>query len=359
MAEGCKFKSFLGATLLLSCVSVQAQSNVTLYGVVDGGLIYTSKTLNTVTGQNGGRTFAMNDSGITSSRFGLKGTEDLGGGLKVNFNLESGIDIANGGYSDSNGNFFGRQAWLALDGRFGTVTAGLQYSPFFIALIESDPRFFTQFGSGLVNLIGSVGGTSAFTSNAVSYTSPGIAGFVGEVLVALGGAAGNFQAGRQYSASLTYQGAALMVNASIFDGNSGGTVQTPIPTTVAFEGRTFGAAYNFGPVTARASFTNYKVAGSFNSNVFGAGLDSYVLPVLDINGGVWVTSDRNHTANHSLMIALGTQYFLSKATSLYAQVGVVNNHGAMNTGLSVAPFSALHGVSGTTTGVGAGIEHMF
>ncbi|MGA7815392.1 porin [Caballeronia sp.] len=357
--KGHELKSVLGAVLLMFCGLAQAQSNVTLYGVVDGGLLYTSKTLDTVTGQNAGKTFAMNDSGLTSSLFGLKGTEDLGGGLKMNFQLESGIDIANGGFSDSNGNFFGRQAWVALDGNFGTFTAGLQYSPFFIALVESDPRGFTQFGSGLVNLIGNVGGTSAFTSNAVSYTSPNIGGFMGEALIALGGEAGNFQAGRQYSASLTYQGAALMVNASIFDGNSGGTAQTPIPTTVAFEGRTLGVGYNFGPVTARASFVNYKVAGSFNSDVFGAGVDGYVLPQLDISGGVWVTSDRNHTANHSLMVALGTQYFLSKATSLYAQVGVVNNDGAMNTGLSVAPFSALHGASGTTTGVGIGMKHTF
>ncbi|MFM0341485.1 porin [Paraburkholderia fungorum] len=359
MVKGWTLKSALGAISLMSCGLAQAQSNVTLYGVVDGGLLYTSKTLNTATGQNGGKTFAMNDSGLTSSRFGIKGTEDLGGGLKVNFNLESGIDIANGGFEDSNGNFFGRQAWVALDSKFGTFTAGLQFSPFFIAMVESDPRGFTQFGSGLVNLIGSVGGTSVFTSNAVSYTSPNIAGFVGKALIALGGAAGNFQAGRQYSASLTYQAGALMVDASIFDGNSGGTVQTPVPTTVAFEGRTLGVAYNFGPVTARASFVNYKVAGSFNSDVFAVGVDSFVLPQLNINGGVWVTSDRDHTANHSLVVAVGTQYFLSKATSLYAQVGVVNNDGAMNTGLSVAPFSALHGASGTTTGVGIGIQHNF
>ncbi|OAJ53675.1 porin [Paraburkholderia ginsengiterrae] len=359
MMKRLALKSALGATTLAFFGLAHAQSYVTLYGVVDGGLFYANKTLNTVTGQSGGATFAMNDSGLRSSLFGLKGTEDLGGGLKVNFNLESGISIANGGPADSNGNFFGRQAWVALDGKFGTFTAGLQFSPFFIALVESDPRYFTQFGSGLVNLIGNVGGTSAFTSNAISYNSPNIAGFVGKVLIAFGGAAGNFQAGRQYSASLTYQGAALMLNASIFDGNSGGTVQTPIPTTVAFEGRTLGAAYNFGLLTARASFINYKVAGQFNSDVFGVGVDSFVLPELDINGGIWVTSDRNHTANHSLMVALGTQYFLSKATSVYAQVGVVNNDGAMNTGLSVAPFSALHGVSGTTTGVGVGIEHTF
>jgi len=80
------------------------------------------------------------------------------------------------------------------------------------------------------------------------------------------------------------------------------------------------------------------------------------LPELDINGGVWVTSDRNHTANHSLLVSLGTQYFLSKATSLYADVGVVNNHGAMNTGFSIAQ---INGVTGTSTGVEVGVRHSF
>lgn len=356
---GMKSWSFVAAILLMGCGLAHAQSHITLYGVVDGGFLYTSKTLNPATGQNGGKTFAMNDSGLTSSRVGINGSEDLGGGLKASFDLESGIDIANGGYEDSNGNFFGRQAWVALGGNFGTLTAGLQFSPFFVALIESDPRGFAQFGSGLVSLIGNVAGTSVFTSNALSYTSPNVAGFVGKALIALGGTAGDFQAGRQYSASLTYQNAGLMVNAAIFDGNAGGTAQTPIPTTVPFEGRTLGVAYTFGRVTARASFVNYKVAGSFNNDILGLGIDSFVHPKLDVNGGVWLTSDRDQTANHSILIALGTQYFLSKSTSLYAQVGMVDNAGAMNTGLSVTPFSALHGASGTTTGMDVGIEHTF
>jgi predicted porin len=92
MVDGWALKSALGAMSFMFCGLTQAQSNVTLYGVVDGGLLYTSKMLNTVTGQNGGKTFAMNDSGLTSSLFGLKGTEDLGGGLKVNFDLESGFE---------------------------------------------------------------------------------------------------------------------------------------------------------------------------------------------------------------------------------------------------------------------------
>lgn len=350
-------KIVAGAAGLMFAGMVRAQSSVTLYGLVDGGLLYTSKTLNSATGQNAGKQFSMIDSGLSPSQFGIEGTEDLGDGLKAKFKLESGFSVATGAYNDSNGNQFGRQAWVALDGKFGEVKAGLQFSPFFLAVYDSDPRDASLFGSGAVTYIDNVLGTGIFNPNAVSYTTPRLAGFEGSVMYALGGEAGNFQAGRQYSASLKYDNGSLMVNAAVYDGNSGGTGQTPIPTTEEFEGRTLGASYKFGKLTAKASFANYKVAGSFNSNVYGGGLDYLALPDLDFNGGVWVTSDRNHTANHSLMAALGTQYFLSKRTTAYAQVGVVNNHGAMDTGLSVN--GALYGVQGTTTGVDIGIRHTF
>lgn len=342
---------------LTASVNSFAQGSVTLYGLVDGGFLYTSKTLNAATGQNAGSQFSMIDSGSAPSQFGLRGTEDLGGGLKANFNLESGISLANGGYNDSNGNQFGREAWVALDGGFGEFKAGLQFSPFFLAIADSDPRSFSQFGSGLVSYVDNVAGTGVFNANAVSYTSPSLAGFTGSVMLALGGEAGNFQAGRQYSASLKYETGGLLVNAAIYDGNSGGTVSTTPPTTLAFEGRTLGVAYKFGALTAKASFVNYKVAGSFNNNVYGVGIDYLVLPQVDINGGVWITRDSDSTKNHSLMAALGAQYFLSKSTALYAQAGIVNNHGSMDTGLSLD--NALKGVAGTTLGVDVGIRHTF
>jgi hypothetical protein len=60
-------------------------------------------------GSNSGSAIAMTDSGIGPSEFGIKGTEDLGGGMKANFDLESGISVANGGLGNGTGNFFGRQ----------------------------------------------------------------------------------------------------------------------------------------------------------------------------------------------------------------------------------------------------------
>jgi predicted porin len=348
----------LAAALALSCGMARAQSSVTLYGVVDGGILYTSKTLDPATGKNAGSTFAMYDGGLSPSRFGLRGVEDLGGGLKASFDLESGIDIGNGGFSNSNGNLFGRQAWVALDSNFGTLKAGLQFSPFFLAIDYTDARSFALFGSGIVPYVDNVLATSVFNANAVSYTSPTIAGFTGSALIALGGQAGNFQSDRQYSLSLKYEHGPLLVDAAFYDGNSGPS-PSPLPSTLAFEGRTLGAAYRFGNLTAKASFVNYKVAGSFNNNVYSGGLDYQPRPDIDLNGGVWVTSDRNKTVNHSLLASVGAQYFLSKNTALYAQVAVVNNHGAMDTGLSVSSLSQLYGVQGTTTGVDIGMRHTF
>ncbi|SIO72442.1 Outer membrane protein (porin) [Burkholderia sp. GAS332] len=350
------FRYTILAGMLISA-GVHAQSSVTLYGVIDAGLLYASKTADPATGQNAGRQFSLLDGGKSPSQFGLTGTEDLGDGMKVKFKLESGFSAANGGFNNSNGYAFGRQAWIALSGRFGEVKAGLQPSSFFLAVYAADPRELSTFGSGLVTYGDSVLATGIFNANAVSYTTPRLFGLEGSVMFALGGTAGDFQAGRQYSASLNYQIGDLMLVAAAYDGNEGGTAQTPVPTDLPFLGRTLGAAYKWGNLTTKASFTNYKVAGSFNSNVYGVGLDYLVSPAFDIDSGVWITSDRNDATNHSLLFAMGAQYFLSKATTLYAQVAVVNNHGAMNTGLSAN--NVLFGTSGTTTGANVGIRHLF
>lgn len=354
-------KTILWSAALLSAVAnapSYAQSSVTLYGDLDAGLIYTNRTPAAAPGQNAGHQFSFMDTGLTPSAFGLMGAEDLGGGLKAKFQLESGISVANGALSHSNGNYFGRQAWVALDGAFGEAKAGLQFSPFLLAIDNADPRNFAHFGSGLITYVDNVLATGLFNSNALSYTSPTFAGLTGSAMLALGGQAGNFQAGRQYSGSLSYQNGGLMLDVAFYDGNSGGTAITPLSSTVAFVGRTLGAAYQFGALTAKASFTSYKVAGSFSNNVYNGGLDYQASPALDLNGGVWFTSDRNDTKNHSILAALGAVYSLSKETQLYAQAGVVNNHGAMNTGFGLSD-NTLYGLSGTTVGVDIGVRHTF
>ena len=357
-------KSIATAAAVSICVAgttiagaAYAQSNVTLYGILDTGLLYTNKTLNQTTGGNAGKQFSMVDSGLSPSQFGMTGTEDLGGGLQAKFQLESGISLPTGGFSNSNGNMFGRQAWVSLAGKYGELKMGLQFSPFFTAVYATDPRSYSMFGSGLIIYADNVLATSIFNANAVSYTTSEFAGFQASAMFALGGKAGDFQAGRQYGGSLTYRGGPLTVDVAYYNGNAGGTVNTVIPSTVAFVGRTIGASYHFGALTASAAVVNYKVAGSFNNYVYSAGMQYSVGPQLAVDGGIYWTRDQNDSGNHSLLSAVGAQYYLSKRTTLYTQLGFVNNHGRMNTGLSIN--GAVYGVTGSTFGANLGIRHMF
>jgi predicted porin len=355
-----KEKASQFATALGICIfstQASAQSSVTLYGIVDSGLFYASKSID-ASGNNAGKKWALIDSGLSPSQFGFRGTEDLGGGLKLDFDLESGINMTNGSYNDSNGYFFGRQAWTQLRSDLGSLKMGLQFSPFFLTLYDLDPRGLAPFGSSVVQYINNVVGTGLTNANAISYTSPTIGGLQASLMYAFGGSAGDFRAGQQYSASLKYDNGSLLLTAALYSGNPGGTAATtPLPTTIEFVGRMIGAGYRFGKLTVKASYASYKVAGAMDSHVWGGGLDYLVTPEVDFNSGVWYTSDRNNTGNHSLLGAAGVNYYLSKATTLYGQVAVVNNHGAMNTGLSVN--GALNEGPGTSFGGAVGVRHMF
>ncbi|MFD1554781.1 porin [Paraburkholderia silviterrae] len=336
--------------------SAHAQSSVTLYGVLDTGLLYTSRTGSGSTGKDGAHQFALTDGGTEGSRFGFTGTEDLGAGLKAEFVLESGISTVNGGLNNSNGSFFGRQSYVGLSGDFGEVKAGTQYSPFVLAIIMTDPRTGSYFGSGAAIYIGRLFSTGLFNPNAITYTSPTIAGLQAGAMIALGGQAGDFQAGRQYAARLTYTHGGLRIESALYSGNAGPS-PTPLPTTVPFTGRMLGAAYAWGAVTLKAAYINYKVAGSFNERVYTAGGAWQFTPAFSTDAGVWVVRDANNSTNHGLLAALGLKYALSKRTYVYGDLAMVNNHGLMDVGLSAN--GALYGPTGTTMGAIIGIRHGF
>lgn len=335
-----------------------AQSNVTLYGIIDNALSYASNTLNPSTGRDGGHQIAMIDGQVFGSRFGMTGVEDLGGGMKASFKLESGLNTANGGLGNSNGNLFGRQAWIQLGGNFGSITAGLQFSPFVLALIQSDARGASDFGSLAPIYVDSVITTGLFNANAITYSSPTFAGLQGSVMMAFGGEAGNFRAARQYAGSLTYNRNGVFATAAFYSGNAGdATTSAPAISTVAFTGRTIGVGYTFGNLTVRAVVVNFKIAGSFDNRVYGGGVSYAATPALILDAGAWLTRDGNDSNNHSVLAATGVRYFLSKRTMLYTQFGYVNNSGKMNTGLS--NDGPLYLPSGGTFGANFGITYSF
>lgn len=109
-------KSIIAIAALAAAGSALAQSNVTLYGRADLGVGSIKEA--------GKSSTKMLDSNLTTSRWGMRGTEDLGGGLKANFQFEQGLKLSDGSIAKSGGTEFGRAALLGLSGGFGSLTMG-------------------------------------------------------------------------------------------------------------------------------------------------------------------------------------------------------------------------------------------
>ncbi|MCA3825662.1 MAG: porin, partial [Burkholderia sp.] len=152
-------------TAALFAPLAHAQSSVTLYGLIDAGIAYTNNV-------NGASQWRMASGTVNGSRFGLRGTEDLGGGLKALFVLENGFNVNNGGLGQD-GKLFGRHAYVGLSQPgYGTLTLGRQYDTMvdFVAPLSAtsgdlgDAGFAHPFDNDNLN-------HSLRINNAVKYTS--------------------------------------------------------------------------------------------------------------------------------------------------------------------------------------------
>lgn len=123
----------LAAAALATAGTAAAQSNVTLYGIMDAGIEYVNHA-----GANGGGAARLVSGGKNTSRWGLRGSEDLGGGLKGIFNLESGIAIDTGRL-DTDNTLFDRRAVVGLAGSFGQVVFGRTFTTTYDFMLPYDP----------------------------------------------------------------------------------------------------------------------------------------------------------------------------------------------------------------------------
>lgn len=332
--------------------AVHAQSSVTLYGILDSGILYQDRT---ASGHSG---VSFVDGAWLPSVYGIRGREDIGGGYAVNFNLQGGFSTGTGALGDSNGGIFGRAATIGVSGPFGDVKFGLQFSPFFLAVTGGDPRGMPQFGSQLVQYFQQFGITGIFDSNAIVYTTPNLYGFTGALEYAVGGVPGATRNGRSVSASLTFNHGPFSANGAYYshvDEKTGKTTQI---------GKTAGVGYTFGSLTAKVDWVNYITQTTStplsNVNVFGVGAVYALSPVISLNGGFYYAFNKGSGENKSKMFAFGVDYYLSKRTTLYSQVGIVHNQGAFTTNLAVlAPASFAVPTGATTTAVNIGIRHTF
>src|SRR6195952_3990426 len=216
-------KSLLALAVLTAASGAAfAQSSVTIYGKVDLGLVYDS---------GAGKSVRIS-SGVTGgSRIGFKGVEDLGGGMKAAFQLETGYcaDSAAGSpnFCTGSNNFMGRQAHADLTGAFGALSAGRQYSLGFNNLATIDP-----FGAGFAGQANNVSAAGLYLvdpsgirlNNSVTYSTPNASGFTASVEAAFGEQTGNWEAGRETGAGLNYASGPAYVGVTYYDvGNSTGT----------------------------------------------------------------------------------------------------------------------------------------
>ena len=180
--------------------NAMAQSSMTLYGLIDTGIGY-------VNNQGGKSNLSMVQGIKNGNRWGFTGTEDLGGGNHTIFTLESGFNSLTGA-AGAAGYIFNRQAFVGLtNDKYGTVTVGRQYTPWFYTV-----GALSGLGAGmpLTGWSGAHPGdidamdTGLRVNNSIMYQSPDIAGLKARAMYALGGVSGSFTSGSVFSASLEY-----------------------------------------------------------------------------------------------------------------------------------------------------------
>jgi len=356
-----KLNKTTAALLALSAFAgaAHAQSSVTLYGIADAGILYT----NNIKGHS-----ATQLSTANSSRFGLMGAEDLGGGLKAIFDLENGYSISNGGLSQG-GLLFGRKAFVGLSStQYGTLTAGRQYS----ASNDTTSQFasgadWAASGLGYGTRAGDVDNvdTTNRIANSIKYTSPNFAGVKIGLLYSLGGVAGDFTRNSVWDAAVGYTNGPIKLGVGYMftkdpyyatygnQGNSSSATSAVSATgTNNMASRIFGGyasagsqgiltaggSYAFGPATIGVLYSNtqfrnlgsvaavnsYGTAYNGGTATFNSGevnVKYQLTPALMLAGAYIYTHNSGagaYGSAHYNQFNLGTVYSLSKRTSLYA-----------------------------------------
>jgi predicted porin len=350
-----------------------AQSSVTLYGVLDNGVMYQSNV-------NGGKRVSLDSlTGLYGSRWGFTGVEDLGGGLRAIFTLESGINLNNGQFGQG-GTAFGRQAFVGLSSdRLGSLTFGRQYDMIFYFPLPLTPG--TLIGGPAPVHPGDVdnAANSIRINNSVRYMSPNFHGvtFGGEYSV--GGIAGNVTANSGYSVGTGYGYGPFKIGVA-FEYFKNPTSSTPgsgfftayangvstlsqslnkgYTSAQAYQSAVLGADYTIGKLTLGASLSNAQYAnlaatlsnGTARFNNADVGATYLITPFLSVAGSYdYMTSKGVETADgrtvgnqHYHQIALLTDYFFSKRSDVWFTVGWQHASGTSSIGTAaVADIDSL------------------
>jgi predicted porin len=352
-------KSVLSLAVLAALAigtTAHAQTNVQVYGLIDAGI----ESLNHANA-NQGSVVKVVSGGKNTSRWGFRGTEDLGGGLKAVFGLEGGILLDTG---NADGPLFKRQAFVGLDGSFGRVVLGRSFTTTYDFVIGFDPLGYAPNYSWATssNATGpSKYGMNTAFDNLIKY-SGNTGDFKYGATVGLGEQAGSAADSRKYSvaASWAHAGFGLMAAYEQTNGNT-------VPATLNRDEATayhLGADYKTGDLRFTAGMRGYKLqagkaaTADVRADTYWGGVTYTMQPAVTLTGAVYHVNVKNVASGQDAdptMYVGRVLYALSKRTDLYGTVGYAKaKNGKL---VSLSRDDAGFGTS--QTGLTAGIQHRF
>jgi predicted porin len=356
-----------GALLALAAQSAFAQTSVTLYGIVDTSIRY----LTNANASNDSQ-IAMGIGPITGSRFGFKGSEDLGGGLSAVFRLENGFNVWNGQLASSN-TLFNRMAYVGLSSnQYGAVTLGRQNTPLFDQLGNVyDPLTVGNFDQD--SWLPGALGYGLRENSSVKYNGQ-FGGLNVEGMYAFGGVAGSTGANNMYGLTASYTFSGLSLDAGYqqnSDANNNKFRVVNVSAVYAFSTVKAFAGWlhsqdNTGMVDLFMAAANSPAAG-FSTPItntnriddgFYVGSTWQVTPPLLLTAAGYYDHFRNGANANDSTLGRGTrysavllaEYSLSKRTEVYGTVDYTHGNGA-----ALADFPGRN----NQTGVAVGFRNIF
>jgi len=350
------------------------ETSVTVYGVIDMSLAYTSTT-----GPGNHSRMSVDSGDQMASRLGFRGKEDLGGGLSAIFQFETGFDTDDGAMATP-GTLFDRKSVVGLSGGWGTLTAGRQTD----ALEDIGTRYtsFQIFGGGgmrAAHFNGQDRITGGRTSNALRFDSVIYNGFTGSLFYGMGEVAGSQSAGRSMGIGGNYGNGAFAIGAAYYQSALVADTTSAHAGDTALKTFTIGASYQAGraklfgawsrtrlPLQTTTVATGLASLSNANrANVFDIGIDYALDTRLHLLGSIihdrldLARAGTGATRGRTTQFNLGVDYLLSHRTDIYAvasrqQASDVSNPGIVGSAYSSSPDDA-----SSQTVLRVGLRHRF
>lgn len=348
-------KKYLGLVVMLAASgAATAQSSVTLFGIVDAGLTYAKAS-------GGDSVYGMSNSGNLTSRLGLRGMEDLGGGLKAGFWLEGGFHNDSGAGLTAGAFDFKRRSTISLTGDFGEVRLGRAFTRAYENLSRHD--VFGQVGIGQNQTWYNAPAAVVRGSNMLTYLSPSLSGFRASADLGFGETAGSASNNRYLGAAATYDNGPLSLSLAAEQWNdaayTAGTQTIVLDNTSAYG---LGAGYNFGAIKLAGLVRQQR-----NKPITGESLKfntAHVGAVVPLGAGEarvgYNYYDNASTQGKAHQLSLGYVHHLSKRTALYGTYAFMKNKNQERFMLTAAGLNLTAPAPGKgQNAVTVGIRHSF